>query len=106
MHLCFFAAEGPVEAGSQNHAIDLLGLVKAGTGRKVGTLADEFGYFDDQNKLHYYNYHKSVNGITYDHENCNVKMINVDMSRVDKFYLIAEQGGIIIYQILENLDIL
>ncbi|WP_168455496.1 hypothetical protein [Wolbachia endosymbiont of Ctenocephalides felis wCfeJ] len=102
----FFATEGPIEPGSQNHAIDLLGLAKDRAGRKVGTLADEFGYFDDQNKLHYYNYHKSADGNTYDPENFNVKMINMDMNRVDKFYLIAEQGDIIIHPILENLDII
>ncbi|NSM56842.1 hypothetical protein HET73_05635 [Wolbachia endosymbiont of Atemnus politus] len=102
----FFAAKGPVEPGSQNHAIDLLGLVKGGAGRKVGVLADEFGYFDDQNKLHYYNYHKSVEDNTYNPESFNIKMINVDMSRIDKFYLVAEQGDVIIHPILENLDIL
>ncbi|GFY65352.1 uncharacterized protein TNIN_38541 [Trichonephila inaurata madagascariensis] len=98
----FFAAEGPIEPGSQNHAIDLFRLVKSG---KVGTFADEFGYFDGQNKLHYYNYHKSTESNTYDPENFSVKMINVDVSKVDKFYLIGEQGDIIIHPILENLDI-
>ncbi|WP_395463056.1 hypothetical protein [Wolbachia endosymbiont of Cantharis cryptica] len=101
----FFATEGPVEPGSQNHIIDLLGLVKGDKGRKVGALTDEFGYFDDQNKLHYYNYHKSAESNTYDPENFSVKMINVDVSKIDKFYLIVEQGDIIIHPILENLDI-
>ncbi len=90
---------------SQNHVIDLFELVKSGKGSKVGTFADEFGYFDDQNKLHYYNYHKSVESNTYDPENFSVKMINIDVSKIDKFYLIAEQGDIIIHPILENLDI-
>ncbi|MDM8335698.1 hypothetical protein [Wolbachia pipientis] len=102
----FFAAEGSVEPGSQNHVIDLFGLVKSGKGRKVGTLIDEFGCSDNQNKLHYYNYHKSAEVNTYDPENFGVKMINLDVSRIDKFYLIAEQGNIIIHPILENLDIL
>ncbi|WP_264328708.1 hypothetical protein [Wolbachia endosymbiont (group A) of Andrena hattorfiana] len=101
----FFAAEGPIEPGSQNHAIDLFELVKSGKGSKVGTLADEFGYFDDQNKLHYYNYHKSAESNIYNPENFSVKMINIDVSKIDKFYLIAEQGDIIIHPILENLDI-
>lgn len=101
----FFAAEGPIEPGSQNHVIDLFRLVKSGKGGKVGALADEFGYFDDQNKLHYYNYHKSAESNIYNPENFSVKMINVDVSKIDKFYLIAEQGDIIIHPILENLDI-
>ncbi|GFQ93370.1 uncharacterized protein TNCT_295111 [Trichonephila clavata] len=101
----FFAAEGPIEPGSQNHAIDLFRLVKDGKGSKVGTLADEFGYFDDQNKLHYYNYHKSAESNIYNPENFSIKMINIDVSKIDKFYLIAEQGDIIIHPILENLDI-
>ncbi|MDG7053267.1 MAG: hypothetical protein LKM45_05320 [Wolbachia endosymbiont of Alcedoecus sp.] len=101
----FFAMEGAVEPGSRNHAADLFGLVKDDRGRKVGTLADEFGYFDDQDKLRYYNYHKSADGNTYDPENFNVKMINVDMSKIDKFCLIAEQGDIIIHPVLENLNI-
>ncbi|WP_225538423.1 hypothetical protein [Wolbachia endosymbiont of Mansonella perstans] len=39
----------------------------------MGTLADEFGYFDDQDKLRYYNYHKSADGNTYGPENFSVK---------------------------------
>ncbi|WP_406828661.1 hypothetical protein [Wolbachia endosymbiont (group A) of Icerya purchasi] len=101
----FFAAEGPIEPGSQNHAIDLFRLVKDGKGSKVGTLADEFGYFDDQNKLHYYNYHKSAESNIYNPENFSIKMIDIDVSKIDKFYLIGEQGDIIIHPILENLDI-
>ncbi|MDR2978713.1 MAG: hypothetical protein LBU56_04945 [Rickettsiales bacterium] len=101
----FFTMEGAVEPGSQNHAADLFGLVKGDRGRKVGTLADEFGYFDDQDRLHYYNYHKNADGNTYDPENFNVKMINVDMSKIDKFCLIAEQGDIIIHSVLEILNI-
>ncbi|WP_240991795.1 hypothetical protein [Wolbachia endosymbiont of Glossina morsitans morsitans] len=33
------------------------------------------------------------------------KAINIDVSKIDKFYLIAEQGYIIIHPIWENLDI-
>ncbi|BET29540.1 MULTISPECIES: hypothetical protein [Wolbachia] len=101
----FFAVEGLIEPGSENHVIDLFELVRDGKGRKVGTLADEFGYFDDQNKLHYYNYHKSAESNTYDPESFSVKMINLDVKKIDKFHLIAEQGDIIIHTILENLDI-
>ncbi|MFL3876376.1 hypothetical protein wTkk_000293 [Wolbachia endosymbiont of Trichogramma kaykai] len=32
-------------------------------------------------------------------------MINLDVKKIDKFYLIAEQGDIIIHPILENLEI-
>ncbi|MGL9682024.1 MAG: hypothetical protein ACR5K2_03545 [Wolbachia sp.] len=46
--------------GSQDHAADLFELVKGDRGRKIGILADEFCYFDDQDKLRYYNYHKSA----------------------------------------------
>lgn len=86
MHLCLFE------------------LVRGGKGREVGTLADEFGYFDDQNKLHYYNYHKSAESNTHDPESFSVKIINLDVKKIDKFHLIAEQGDIIIHTILENLD--
>ncbi|KLT22663.1 hypothetical protein wVul_1028 [Wolbachia endosymbiont of Armadillidium vulgare str. wVulC] len=101
----FFAAEGSIEPGSESHVIDLFELVRDGKGKKVGALADEFGYFDDQNNLHYYNYHKSAESNTYDPESFSVKMINLDVSKIDKFHLIAEQGDIIIHPILENLDI-
>ncbi len=101
----FFAVEGSIEPGSENHVIDLFELVRDGKGKKVGTLAHEFGYFDDQNKLHYYNYHKSAESNTYDPESFSVKMINLDVKKIVKFHLIAEQGDIIIHPILENLDI-
>ncbi|OWZ24938.1 hypothetical protein CCY16_00434 [Wolbachia endosymbiont of Wuchereria bancrofti] len=31
----------------------MFGLVKGGRGRKVRTTVDEFGYFNDQDKLHH-----------------------------------------------------
>ncbi|WP_246228177.1 hypothetical protein [Wolbachia endosymbiont of Litomosoides brasiliensis] len=43
----------------------MFGLVKGDKGRKVEALADEFGCFNNQDKLHYYNYHKSAESDTY-----------------------------------------
>jgi hypothetical protein len=100
----FFVAEGPIKPGSQNYAVNLFELIKGGKGRKMGTLTDEFGYFDDQNNLNYCDYHESAESNIYDPEKFSIKMVNVDMSKIDKFYLTAEQGDIIIHPILENLD--
>ncbi|QIT35823.1 hypothetical protein WBP_0744 [Wolbachia endosymbiont of Brugia pahangi] len=69
------------------------------------TNVDEFSYFNDQDKLHHYNYHKSVESNTHNPKNFSVKMINMDMSKIDKFYPTAEQGDIIIHPVLENLNI-
>ncbi|WP_174855532.1 hypothetical protein [Wolbachia endosymbiont of Ctenocephalides felis wCfeT] len=101
----FFAAEWPIEPGSQNHSIVLFGLNKCGKGKKIEMLTDEFGYFDDQGNFNYCNYHKSATSSIYDPGKFDVKMISLDVSKIDKFYLIAEQGNIVLNPILENLGI-
>ncbi len=49
---------------SQQHGVD---VYKIGNGeKKVGSLVDEFGYYDTQNKLHYTNYQMGTQNHSYD----------------------------------------
>ncbi|APR99065.1 hypothetical protein [Wolbachia endosymbiont of Folsomia candida] len=101
----FLIAEGDIEPGSQNYAADLFELANGSKGRKVGTLVDEFGYFDHEDRLNYCNYHSSAESNIYGQEEFKVKKINMDMSESDKFYLVAKPDSVLDLHPISNLDI-
>lgn len=104
----FSIAEGDIEPGSQNYAVDLFELAQGARGRKIGTLVDEFGYFDNKDRLNYCNYHSSAESNIYGPEEFKVKRINMDMSESDEFHLIVKSDNVLDSTLLHpisNLDI-
>lgn len=99
----FQARKGAAEPDSPKHIVDLFGLFRGNKGKKVGVLADEFGYIDSEDNLNYCNYHDSQDSNTYDLSKLAIKTIT---NRIDGFYLTTEQGSLSLYPVLENLDML
>ncbi|WP_223158723.1 hypothetical protein [Wolbachia endosymbiont of Pentalonia nigronervosa] len=92
----FFAAAGPE---SQNYAIDLFELAEKGKGEKVGTLADEFGYFESNGQLKYHNYHEEKEHV-YDPSKVNIEM--AQMKNINsEFYLMEGDNTITLHTIPE-----
>lgn len=95
----FFAAAGLIEPESQNYAIDLFELAESGKGEKVGTLTDEFGYFESNGQLKYHNYHEEKEHV-YDPSTVNIEM--AQMKNINsEFYLIEGNNTITLHTIPE-----
>ncbi|MGL9717995.1 MAG: hypothetical protein ACR5K9_04845 [Wolbachia sp.] len=56
----FFITEGSAELDLGKHSADVFELTHAGKGRKMATLIDEFGYFDQNGMFMHCNYHEET----------------------------------------------
>ncbi|WP_434732577.1 hypothetical protein [Wolbachia endosymbiont of Zygogramma bicolorata] len=99
----FFITEGIAEPDSLgNHQAVVFEVINSGKGEKKATLTDEFGYFDKNNKFHYYDYHKKTEYDTYDSSEINLKEMYKWTDKNSEFCF-AEDNNIILHTIPELL---
>ncbi len=97
----FFITEGTAEPDSPgNYQAGVFEVTSNGKGRKIATLIDEFGYFDQDGKFHYCDYHIKAECGVYDPSKVNKKYAITDAN--SEFYL-TENDNIILHIIPELL---
>jgi|GEM_PF-1873338 len=94
----FFITEGPAEPGSDKYSAAVFELTHNGKGKKMATLIDEFGYFDQNSIFMHCNYHEETKCCSYTSAEIDKEYQVTDTD--SEFYL-TEHDNVIIHTIPE-----
>ncbi|MDG7056589.1 MAG: hypothetical protein LKM43_00305 [Wolbachia endosymbiont of Penenirmus auritus] len=94
----FFIKKGPAEPGSDKYAAAVFELTHNGKGKKIATLIDEFGYFDQNGMFKHCNYHEETKCRSYTSAEIDKEYQVTDAD--SEFYL-TEHDNVIIHTIPE-----